>query len=202
MRLSLCINRPWRPSVHGRDNQHGRSYSNSRSERHRPCHASGFRLAVLQEEKKNDGEKRACTAECRAAIVDAVNYHVKSKYRLAKAAGAVSVAHLLSGAGGSVGKMASLGVKTATLGLYYYPVYRYTYRGETYEQIGDVPAMEEQARKKVGTELTLFIDPAKPTSFYCLEEEKGYFQQRLAYLIVALLVIAVLIMIGVMWLTI
>lgn len=41
-----------------------------------------------------------------------------------------------------------------------------------------------------------------PTSFYCLEEEKGYFQQRLAYLIVALLVIAVLIMIGVMWLTI
>lgn len=183
-------------------NQHGRSYSNSRSERHRPCHASGFRLAVLQEEKKNDGEKRACTAECRAAIVDAVNYHVKSKYRLAKAAGAVSVAHLLSGAGGSVGKMASLGVKTATLGLYYYPVYRYTYRGETYEQIGDVPAMEEQARKKVGTELTLFIDPAKPTSFYCLEEEKGYFQQRLAYLIVALLVIAVLIMIGVMWLTI
>ena len=94
------------------------------------------------------------------------------------------------------------GVKMATLGLYYYPVYRYTYRGETYEQIGDVPAMEEQARKKVGTELTLFIDPAKPTSFYCLEEEKGYFQQRLAYLIVALLVIAVLIMIGVMWLTI
>ena len=86
--------------------------------------------------------------------------------------------------------------------LYYYPVYRYTYRGETYEQIGNVPAMEEQARKKVGTELTLFIDPAKPTSFYCLEEEKGYFQQRLAYLIVALLVIAVLIMIGVMWLTI
>ena len=56
--------------------------------------------------------------------------------------------------------------------------------------------------KKVGTELTLFIDPAKPTSFYCLEEEEGYFQQRLAYLIVALLVIAVLIMIGVMWLTI
>lgn len=93
-------------------------------------------------------------------------------------------------------------MKTATLGLYYYPVYRYTYRGETYEQIGNVPAMEEQARKKVGTELTLFIDPAKPTSFYCLEEEKGYFQQRLAYLIVALLVIAVLIMIGVMWLTI
>ena len=175
---------------------------NSRSERHRPCHASGFRLAVLQEEKKTTEKKRACTAECRAAIVDAVNYHVKSKYRLAKAAGAVSVAHLLSGAGGSVGKMASLGVKTATLGLYYYPVYRYTYRGETYEQIGDVPAMEEQARKKVGTELTLFIDPAKPTSFYCLEEEKGYFQQRLAYLIVALLVIAVLIMIGVMWLTI
>ena len=72
----------------------------------------------------------------------------QSKYRLAKAAGAVSVAHLLSGAGGSVGKMASLGVKTATLGLYYYPVYRYTYRGETYEQIGDVPAMEEQARKR------------------------------------------------------
>ena len=92
--------------------------------------------------------------------------------------------------------------KMATLGLYYYPVYRYTYRGETYEQIGNVPAMEEQARKKVGTELTLFIDPAKPTSFYCLEEEKDYFQQRLAYLIAALLVIAVLIMIGVMWLTI
>ena len=137
-----------------------------------------------RKKRKTTEKKRACTAECRAAIVDAVNYHVKSKYRLAKAAGAVSVAHLLSGAGG------------------YYPVYRYTYRGETYEQIGDVPAMEEQARKKVGTELTLFIDPAKPTSFYCLEEEKGYFQQRLAYLIVALLVIAVLIMIGVMWLTI
>lgn len=155
-----------------------------------------------RKKRKTTEKKRACTAECRAAIVDAVNYHVKSKYRLAKAAGAVSVAHLLSGAGGSVGKMASLGVKTATLGLYYYPVYRYTYRGETYEQIGNVPAMEEQARKKVGTELTLFIDPAKPTSFYCLEEEEGYFQQRLAYLIVALLVIAVLIMIGVMWLTI
>lgn len=155
-----------------------------------------------RKKRKTTEKKRACTAECRAAIVDAVNYHVKSKYRLAKAAGAVSVAHLLSGAGGSVGKMASLGVKTATLGLYYYPVYRYTYRGETYEQIGNVPAMEEQTRKKVGTELTLFIDPAKPTSFYCLEEEKGYFQQRLAYLIVALLVIAVLIMIGVMWLTI
>ena len=99
-------------------------------------------------------------------------------------------------------RAASLGVKMAMLGLYYYPVYRYTYRGETYEQIGNVPAMEEQARKKVGTELTHFIDPAKPTSFYCLEEEKDYFQQRLAYLIVALLVIAVLIMIGVMWLTI
>ena len=158
--------------MHGRDNQHGRSYSNSRSERHRPCHASGFRLAVLQEEKKNDGEE------------------------------GVSAAHFLSGAGGTGRRAASLGVKMATLGLYYYPVYRYTYRGETYEQIGDVPAMEEQARKKVGTELTLFIDPVKPTSFYCLEEEEGYFQQRLAYLIVALLVIAVLIMIGVMWLTI
>ena len=87
MRLSLCINRPWRPSVHGRDNQHGRSYSNSRSERHRPCHASGFRLAVLQEEKKNDGEEESCTAECRAAIVDVVNYHVKGKHRHGKAAG-------------------------------------------------------------------------------------------------------------------
>ena len=202
MRLSLCINRPWRPSVHGRDNQHGRSYSNSRSERHRPCHASGFRLAVLQEEKKNDGEKRACTAECRAAIVDVGNYHARNKHRMLKAAGGVSAAHFLSGAGGTGRRAASLGVKMATLGLYYYPVYRYTYRGETYEQIGDVPAMEEQARKKVGTELTLFIDPAKPTSFYCLEEEKDYFQQRHAYLIVALLVIAVLIMIGVMWLTI
>ena len=123
-----------------------------------------------RKKRKTTEKKRACTAECRAAIVDAVNYHVKSKYRLAKAAGAVSVAHLLSGAGGSVWKMASLGVKTATLGLYYYPVYRYTYRGETYEQIGDVPAMEEQARKKVGTELTLFIDPVKPTSFYCLAQ--------------------------------
>ena len=46
------------------------------------------------------------------------------------------------------------------------------------------------------------VTEKEPTSFYCLEEEKGYFQQRLAYLIVALLVIAVLIMIGVMWLTI
>lgn len=134
--------------------------------------------------------------------MDVGNYHARNKHRMLKAAGGVSAAHFLSGAGGTGRRAASLGVKTATLGLYYYPVYRYTYRGETYEQIGDVPAMEEQARKKVGTELTLFIDPAKPTSFYCLEEEKGYFQQRLAYLIVALLVIAVLIMIGVMWLTI
>ena len=101
-----------------------------------------------RKKRKTTEKKRACTAECRAAIVDAVNYHVKSKYRLAKAAGAVSVAHLLSGAGGSVGKTASLGVKTATLGLYYYPVYRYTYRGETYEQIGNVPAMEEQPGKR------------------------------------------------------
>ena len=64
-----------------------------------------------RKKRKTTEKKRACTAECRAAIVDAVNYHVKSKYRLAKAAGAVSVAHLLSGAGGSVGKMASLRVK-------------------------------------------------------------------------------------------
>ena len=56
-----------------------------------------------RKKRKTTEKKRACTAECRAAIVDAVNYHVKSKYRLAKAAGAVSVAHLLSGAGGSVG---------------------------------------------------------------------------------------------------
>lgn len=147
-------------------------------------------------------KKRACTAVCRAHIADVVNYHIKSKYRLAKATGAVSVAHLLSGAGGSVGKMASLGVKTAMMGLYYYPVYQYTYRGETYEQVGDIPAMEEQAREKVGTELTLYVNPAEPSSFYCAEEENGYFQQRLAYLIVALVVIAVLILIGVMWLTI
>ena len=72
-----------------------------------------------RKKRKTAEKKSACTAECRAAIVDVVNYHVKSKYRLAKAAGAVSVAHLLSGAGGSVGKTASLGVKTAMLGLYY-----------------------------------------------------------------------------------
>src|SRR5699024_12096070 len=64
-----------------------------------------------------------------------------------KAAGGVSAAHFLSGAGGTGRRAASLGVKMATLGLYYYPVYRYTYRGETYEQIGNVPAMEEQARR-------------------------------------------------------
>lgn len=155
-----------------------------------------------RKKRKTTEKKRACTAECRAAIVDEGNYHARNKHRMLKAAGGVSAAHFLSGAGGTGRRAASLGVKMATLGLYYYPVYRYTYRGETYEQIGNVPAMEEQARKKVGTELTLFIDPAKPTSFYCLEEEKDYFQQRLAYLIVALLVIAVLIMIGVMWLTI
>ena len=61
-------------------------------------------------------------------------------------------------------------------------------------------AMSRQWRNRPGKRWER--DPAKPTSFYCLEEEKGYFQQRLAYLIVALLVIAVLIMIGVMWLTI
>ena len=132
-----------------------------------------------RKKRKTTEKKRACTAECRAAIVDAVNYHVKSKYRLAKAAGAVSVAHLLSGAGGSVGKMASLGVKTATLGLYYYPVYRYTYRGETYEQIGDVPAMEEQARKKVGTELTLFIDPANLPAFTAWRRKRVTFSSAL-----------------------
>ena len=125
-----------------------------------------------RKKRKTTEKKRACTAECRAAIVDVGNYHARNKHRMLKAAGGVSAAHFLSGAGGTGRRAASLGVKMA------------------------------QARKKVGTELTLFIEPAKPTSFYCLEEEKGYFQQRLAYLIVALLVIAVLIMIGVMWLTI
>ena len=58
-----------------------------------------------RKKRKTTEKKRACTAECRAAIVDAVNYHVKSKYRdWPRPAGAVSVAHLLSGAGGSVGK--------------------------------------------------------------------------------------------------
>ena len=71
-----------------------------------------------RKKRKTTEKKRACTAECRAAIVDAVNYHVKSKYRLAKAAGAVSVAHLLSGAGGSVGKMASLGVILSRVPVY------------------------------------------------------------------------------------
>ena len=132
-----------------------------------------------RKKRKTAEKKRACTAECRAAIVDVGNYHARNKHRMLKAAGAVSVAHLLSGAGGSVGKMASLGVKTATLGLYYYPVYRYTYRGETYEQIGDVPAMEEQARKKVGTELTLFIDPAKPTSFTAWRRKRVTFSSAL-----------------------
>lgn len=99
-----------------------------------------------RKKRKTTEKKRACTAECRAAIVDAVNYHVKSKYRLAKAAGAVSVAHLLSGAGGSVGKMASLGVKTATLGLYYYPVYRYP----TGERPMNRSAMSRQWRNRPG----------------------------------------------------
>ena len=40
-----------------------------------------------RKKRKTTEKKRACTAECRAAIVDAVNYHVKSKYRLAKARG-------------------------------------------------------------------------------------------------------------------
>ena len=99
-----------------------------------------------RKKRKTTEKKRACTAECRAAIVDAVNYHVKSKYRLAKAAGAVSVAHLLSGAGGSVGKMASLGVKTATLGLYYYPVYRIP----TGERPMNRSAMSRQWRNRPG----------------------------------------------------
>ena len=47
------------PFVLGRDNQYGRSYCDSRSERHRPYHASGFRLAVLREEKENDGEEES-----------------------------------------------------------------------------------------------------------------------------------------------
>ena len=36
-----------------------------------------------RKKRKTAEKKSACTAECRAAIVDAVNYHVKSKYRLA-----------------------------------------------------------------------------------------------------------------------
>ena len=175
MRLSLCINRPWRPSVHGRDNQHGRSYSNSRSERIGLCHASGFRLAVLQEERKTTEKKRACTAECRAAIVDVGNYHARNKHRMSESRrgcfrGALSERSGRHGKAGGLprGEDGDAG----TLLLSRVPVYL---PGRDYEQIGNVPAMEEQARKKVGTELTLFIDPAKPTSFYCLEEEKGYF---------------------------
>ena len=150
-----------------------------------------------RKKRKTTEKKRACTAECRAVIVDVVNYHARNKYSMLKAAGGVSAAHFLTGAGGTGRRATSLGVKMAMLGLYYYPVYRYTYQGETYEEIGDVPAYEEQARKKVGTELTLYVNPAEPSSFYCLEEEKGYFQQRLAYLIVAFVVIATLIMLGV-----
>lgn len=40
-----------------------------------------------RKKRKTAEKKSACTAECRAAIVDVVNYHVKSKYRLAKGRG-------------------------------------------------------------------------------------------------------------------
>lgn len=99
-----------------------------------------------RKKRKTTEKKRACTAECRAAIVDVGNYHARNKHRMLKAAGGVSAAHFLSGAGGTGRRAASLGVKMATLGLYYYPVYRYTYRGETYEQIGDV----RQWRNRLG----------------------------------------------------
>ena len=132
-----------------------------------------------RKKRKTTEKKRACTAECRAAIVDVGNYHARNKHRMLKAAGGVSAAHFLSGAGGTGRRAASLGVKMATLGLYYYPVYRYTYRGETYEQIGNVPAMEEQARKKVGTELTLFIDRPNLPAFTAWRRKRITFSSAL-----------------------
>ncbi len=68
-----------------------------------------------RKKRKTTEKKRACTAECRAAIVDAVNYHVKSKYRLAKAAGLFPWL-IFSGAGGSVGKMAFPGGENGDAG--------------------------------------------------------------------------------------
>ena len=53
-----------------------------------------------RKKRKTTEKKRACTAECRAAIVDVGNYHARNKHRMLKAAGGVSAAHFLSGAGG------------------------------------------------------------------------------------------------------
>ena len=85
--------------------------------------------AVLQEEKKNDGEEESLHGGMPGGHCDVGNYHARNKHSMLKAAGGVSAAHFLSGAGGTGRRAASLGVKMATLGLYYYPVYRYTYRG-------------------------------------------------------------------------
>ena len=54
-----------------------------------------------RKKRKTTEKKRACTAECRAAIVDVGNYHARNKHRMLKAAGGVSAAHFLSGAGGT-----------------------------------------------------------------------------------------------------
>lgn len=60
-----------------------------------------------RKKRKTTEKKRACTAECRAAIVDVGNYHARNKHRMLKAAGGVSAAHFLSGAGGTEGRAAS-----------------------------------------------------------------------------------------------
>lgn len=99
-----------------------------------------------RKKRKTTEKKRACTAECRAAIVDVGNYHARNKHRMLKAAGGVSAAHFLSGAGGTGRRAASLGVKMATLGLYYYPVYRYP----TGERPMNRSAMSRQWRNRPG----------------------------------------------------
>lgn len=40
-----------------------------------------------RKKRKTTEKKRACTAECRAAIVDVGNYHARNKHRMLKAAG-------------------------------------------------------------------------------------------------------------------
>ena len=80
-----------------------------------------------RKKRKTTEKKRACTAECRAAIVDVGNYHARrNKHRMLKAAGGVSAAHFLSGAGGTGRRAASLGVEdgdAGTLLLSRVPVY-------------------------------------------------------------------------------
>ena len=147
-----------------------------------PCQRFWFPSGCSTGRKRKTTEKkRACTAECRAAIVGRgkLSRQKASTACWQRPQGAVSAAHLPQRSGRLRWKAGGLprGEDGDAGTLLFIPCTGIPTGERPNEQIGDVPAMEEQARKKVGTELTLFIDPAKPTSFYCLEEEKGYFQQ-------------------------